>query len=279
MIDLHTHSTVSDGTDSPSRLVDLAAAVPLSALAITDHDTLDHVAEATAAGIEQGVRVVPACELSCEVPPDVGAMHLLVYFPDPNGPIAPRLRELQTARASRNERILARLHDAGIDIAMDDVLEEAGSGVVGRPHVAAVLVRDGYASSIDDAFDHWLAKGRPAYVERDRLEPDEAISLAHDSGAVTSLAHPGSLALAPDRLDEFVTGLVRAGLDAIECEYARYAPAERAAYRALARRHGLVTTGGTDYHGTYKPDLRVGVGRGDLAVPDELLAQLEARRR
>lgn len=278
MIDLHTHSTVSDGTDSPREVVRLAARVPLSALAITDHDTLDHVDEATAAGIEHGVRIVPACEVSCAVPAGVGAMHLLVYFPDPNGPIAPRLRELQSARESRNERILARLRDAGIDIAMEDVLQEAGSGVVGRPHVAAVLVRDGHASSIDDAFERWLAKGRPAYVERARLAPDEAIALAHESGAVTSLAHPGSLGLGADALDEFVDGLTRDGLDGVESEYARYSPADRTMYRALARRHGLVPTGGTDYHGTYKPDLHVGVGRGDLAVPDELLAELEARR-
>jgi predicted metal-dependent phosphoesterase TrpH len=206
-------------------------------------------------------------------------MHLLVYFPDPDGPIAPRLRELQAARKERNTEIVARLRDAGIDISIDEVLEEAGTGAIGRPHVAAVLVRKGVVDTIDEAFERWLAKGRPAYVERKRLGPEEAIDLAHASGAVTSLAHPGSLALDDVALEHFVSRLAAAGLDGLECEYARYSPEQRAVYRAVAARHHLVATGGSDYHGAYKPDLSVGVGRGDLAVPDDVVAQLEARRR
>jgi hypothetical protein len=206
-------------------------------------------------------------------------MHLLVYFPDPDGPIAPRLRELQAARKERNTEIVARLRDAGIDISIDEVLEEAGTGAIGRPHVAAVLVRKGVVDTIDEAFERWLAKGRPAYVERKRLGPEEAIDLAHASGAVTSLAHPGSLGLDDVALELFVSRLAAAGLDGLECEYARYSPEQRAVYRAVATRHHLVATGGSDYHGAYKPDLSVGVGRGDLAVPDDVVAQLEARRR
>lgn len=278
MIDLHTHSRVSDGTDTPRELVALAARVPLTALAVTDHDTLDHVAEATEAGVEYGVRVVPACELSCAVPPGVGAMHLLVYFPGADGPLEPRLRELQEARVARNEQIVDRLREAGIDISLDEVLDEAGTGAVGRPHVAAVLMRNGQVGSIDEAFERWLAKGRPAYVERARLAADEAIDLAHRSGAVTSLAHPGSLQLRDEALSQFVGGLTTAGLDGLECEYARYSLEEREMYRALARRHGLVPTGGSDYHGRYKPGLAVGTGYGDLAVPDDALVELEARR-
>jgi hypothetical protein len=302
VIDLHTHSTVSDGTDTPRDLVELAARVPLTALAITDHDTLDHVPEAIAAASDHGLRLIPACELSCDVrternsagrsplewerrePWDIplsipGAMHLLVYFPDPEGPIGPRLRELQAARKARNTEIVARLRDAGIDISIDEVLEEAGTGAIGRPHVAAVLVRKGVVDTIDEAFERWLAKGRPAYVERKRLGPEEAIDLAHASGAVTSLAHPGSLGLDDVALELFVSRLAAAGLDGLECEYARYSPEQRAVYRAVAMRHHLVATGGSDYHGAYKPDLSVGVGRGDLAVPDDVVAQLEARRR
>jgi 3',5'-nucleoside bisphosphate phosphatase len=278
VIDLHTHSTMSDGTDSPSGVVALAARVPLTALAVSDHDTLDHVPEATAAARVHGIRLVPACELSCRVAAGIGAMHLLVYFPDPDGPLAPRLRDLQRARATRNERIVERLREAGIDISMADVLEEAGEGSVGRPHVAAVLLRAGVVKSIDDAFDRWLGHGRPAYVERERLGAEEAIRLAHASAAVTSIAHPGSLDLAGDDLEVFVAGLAAVGLDGLECEYGRYAPEERAMYRALAVRHGLVPTGGSDYHGAYKPDLQVGIGRGDLAVADEVLTELERRR-
>jgi predicted metal-dependent phosphoesterase TrpH len=205
-------------------------------------------------------------------------MHLLVYFPDPEGPLAPRLRDLQHARTMRNDRIVERLRDAGVDITVDDVLAEAGDGSVGRPHIAAVLVRAGAAASIDDAFDRWLAKGRPAYVERLRLAPREAIALAHDSAAVTSLAHPGSLGLEGGALRAFVARLAEAGLDAVECEYARYAREERESYRVLTAEFGLAVTGGSDYHGAYKPDLHVGVGRGDLSVPDALLDELEGRR-
>jgi predicted metal-dependent phosphoesterase TrpH len=140
------------------------------------------------------------------------------------------------------------------------------------------MMRAGYVESIDDAFDRWLARGRPAYVERGRLSPDEAIRLAHEARAVTSLAHPGSLDLVGEALETFVAGLAGDGLDGLECEYARYSPDERAAYRALAERHALTPTGGSDYHGAYKPDLRLGVGRGDLDVPDEWLDALEARR-
>jgi len=278
VIALHTHSTVSDGTDSPAALVQLAARAGLHALAITDHDTLEHVPPAADAAARHGVRLVPGCEISCAVPPGVGTMHLLVYFPDPDGPLAPRLHDLQDARTSRNDRIVERLRDAGIDITVDDVLAEAGDGSVGRPHIAAVLVRAGAASSIDDAFDRWLAKGRPAYVERLRLSPREAIALAHGSGAVTSLAHPGSLGLDRGAVRTFIAGLTQAGLDAVECEYARYAREERDAYRALAAEFGLAVTGGSDYHGAYKPDLHVGVGRGDLSVSDALLDELEGRR-
>lgn len=278
MIDLHTHSNVSDGTDTPAELVALAARAGLTALAITDHDTLEHVPEATRAAAAAGLRLVPACEISCAPTAGTATMHLLVYFADADAPLATRLHELQLARMTRNTQIVDRLRDAGIDITVEQVLAQAGEGSVGRPHVAAVLVRAGAVSSIDEAFDRWLSKGRAAYVERARLAPAEAITLAHRSRAVASLAHPGSLGLDADALDAFLAELRAAGLDGLECDYARYEPDARAQYRVLAARHGLAVTGGSDYHGAYKPDLRVGVGRGDLAVPDDLLDELEARR-
>ena len=206
-------------------------------------------------------------------------MHLLVYFVDDSpGPLQDRLGELQAGRGDRNERIVECLRDDGVDITVDEILAEAGDGSVGRPHIARVLMRKGYVDSIQEAFDRWLAKGRPAYFERLRLAPEESIELAHASGAVTVLAHPSSLDLDTDALGDFVTGLVDVGLDGVECEYGRYTTDERRRYRELATRHGLAVTGGSDYHGENKPDLRVGTGRGDLAVPDELLDQLESRR-
>jgi 3',5'-nucleoside bisphosphate phosphatase len=281
VIDLHSHSTASDGTDSPAAVVELAAAAGLSALALTDHDTLDHLPEARAAARAAGLRLVSACEISCELGDRApGTMHLLVYFVDGGpGPLQDRLGALQESRAYRNERIVAALREQGVDLTIEEVLAEAGAGSVGRPHVAAVLLRKGAVGSIQEAFDHWLERGRPAYFERERLTPEESIELAHASGAVTSVAHPGTLGLEGDALDTFVAGLATIGLDALECDYGRYSLAERERLRALATRHGLAVTGGSDYHGAYKPDLSIGVGRGDLAVADELLDALEARRR
>ena len=149
---------------------------------------------------------------------------------------------------------------------------------VGRPHVAAVLVRHGAADSIQDAFDRWLAKGRPAYLDKERLTPDEAMRLARASGGVPVLAHPFSLELEPAPLEERVGELAALGLAGIEAVYGRYTQDDRAGLTALARRRDLIATGGSDHHGTYKPDLHVGVGTGDLDVPDTALEALRARR-
>lgn len=277
MIDLHAHSSASDGSDAPTDFVRKAAESGLSAVALTDHDTLEGIDEATTAAAEVGIRLIPGCELSCEVA--TGTMHLIVLFLEgDDGRLQSRLGELRAGRDDRNVRIVEALNGLGFDVSLDEVLAKAGVGSVGRPHVAAVMMEKGYVSSITEAFDLWLAKGRPGYVERARLDPAEAIELSHRSGAVTVLAHPRSLDRRPHELDAFVGELVTLGLDGIEVEYGRYLPDERRALRALADRHGLAPSGGSDYHGTYKPDLALGVGLGDLQVPDEWLDGLEARR-
>ena len=276
VIDLHAHSTASDGSDSPAALVALAERTGLSALALTDHDTVEGLAEARAAAADTGVRLVQGCELSCEVGP--ATMHLLVYFlADTPGPLQDRLNGLQAARADRNRRIVAVLRDHGLDVTLEDILDEAGGGSVGRPHVAGVLLRKGYVTSVQEAFDLWLGKGKPAYLDRNRLLPAEAIALAHASGAVAVLAHPTSLGFQAAELERFVAGLAAEGLDGMECEYGRYAPDLRAGLRSMAERLGLTVTGGSDYHGRYKPDIALGTALGDLAVPDDLLDALEAR--
>ena len=280
MIDLHSHSTMSDGTDTPSRVVELAAGAGVSALALTDHDTLDHVPEARAAAESHGVRLVPGCEISCELGGRApGSMHMLVFFvDDAPGELRDRLSELQAARNERNVQIVETLNAHGVPITIDAVLAQAGPGSVGRPHIARVLMEEGHVASIQEAFDVWLAKGRPAYFERDRLTPEDAIELTHASGGVCAVAHPGSLGLGDGALDAFVTTLSDAGLDGLECEYGAYLPSERKPFHKLALRHELAPTGGSDYHGENKPGLSVGIGRGDLRVPDEYLDGLEARR-
>jgi predicted metal-dependent phosphoesterase TrpH len=277
VIDLHAHSTASDGSDSPAALMALAARQELSAVALTDHDTVEGLAEARAAADEVGVRLVQGCELSCEV--GSATMHLLVYFlSDGPGPLQDRLAGLQEARADRNRRIVDVLQAHGLDVTLEEILTEAGGGSVGRPHVAGVLLRKGYVDSVQDAFDRWLGNGKPAYLDRERLLPAEAIALAHASRAVTVLAHPTSLGYEAPELEEFIAGLAADGLDGMECEYGRYSPETRLRLRSLAERHGLAVTGGSDYHGRYKPDLALGTGLGDLNVPDDLLDALEERR-
>jgi predicted metal-dependent phosphoesterase TrpH len=280
VIDLHSHSTMSDGTDPPSRVVDLAVEAGLAALALTDHDTLDHLPEARTAADARGLRLVPGCEISCELGGRApGSMHMLVFFvDDAEGELQARLRALQAARNERNVQIVEALNAHGVSITVDQVHAMAGPGSVGRPHIARVLMEQGHVASIQEAFDVWLAKGRPAYFERDRLGPEDAIELTHASGGVCAIAHPNSLALGGTALDNFVGELADAGLDGIECEYGAYLPSERKPIHALARRHELARTGGSDYHGENKPGLSVGTGRGDLSVPDDYLVELEARR-
>jgi predicted metal-dependent phosphoesterase TrpH len=270
MLDLHTHSTVSDGSDSPRRIPELAAEAGCTAVALTDHDRLDGIAEARASAERVGIELVPGCEISCEV--RVGTMHLLVYFLEPGeGPLQDELVRLQDVRDRRNEIMCAQL-----GLSYEALQEEAGGMGAGRPHAAALLVRDGRATSIQDAFDRWLGKGKPGYVEKERLAPDRAISLALASGALPVLAHPRSMEVG-DALPSRLAELRDLGLVGAECVYGRYAAEERAHLTSVVSSLGLVVTGGSDHHGTYKPDLSVGVGRGDLDVPDSALADLKSR--
>jgi len=278
MLDLHTHSTASDGSDPPGRIPELAHGAGCTAVALTDHDRLDGLDAAEARARELGVGFVRGCEISCEVPK--GTMHVLIYFVDGDGgPLGDELRRLQDARDDRNQRMLRRLSDElGLPVTLEEVEEEAKGSGIGRPHVAAVLVRKGVVGTIQEAFDRYLAKGQPGYVEKVRLYPAGAIRIARQSGAVPVLAHPLSLGLEPAPLEALVDELAGEGLAGIEAIYGRYTPEERAGLVDLAKRHDLVATGGSDHHGTYKPDLQVGTGRGDLDVPDEALEQLAARR-
>ena len=271
MIDLHTHSTVSDGSDPPSRIPELAAEAGCTAVALTDHDRLDGVAEARHRAGELGIELIPGCELSCAT--DAGTMHVLVYFLEPGeGPLQDELVRLQDVRDKRNQVMCERLQ-----ISYEALQEEAGGIGAGRPHAAAILVRQGRATSIKDAFDKWLGKGRPGYVEKERLAPADAVRLATLSGALAVLAHPFTLELEPLPLESRVRELAGLGLAGVEALYSRYSPSDRQGLADMARRHGLAVTGGSDHHGTYKPDLQVGVGAGDLQVPDDVLDDLRAR--
>ena len=277
-VDLHTHSTYSDGSDSPAEIVSAAAAAGLEAVALTDHDNLNGILEAAAAADASEVELIPGVELSCEWQP--GGMHLVVLWLEPGpGPLQDRLEILQAGRRQRNVDLIELLQKLDVDISYEEVVAEAGGTGVGRPHVAAVLVRKGVVGSIPEAFDLYLASGRPAYVERYRLPPEEAIELARASGAVPIVAHPHTLGMTGTTLDQELRRLARHGLVGLECYYPEYEPDTRLELVERARDVGLVPSGGSDYHGTYKPGLEIGRGYGDLSVGREVWQELaEARR-
>lgn len=277
-VDLHTHSTASDGSDPPEDLVRLAAEAGLTSFALTDHDTLEGIDAAKIAASEAQLEVIPGTELSLDF--DRGGMHLVVLWLEPGeGPLQDRLDGLRTGRDERNLQIVERLDELGLPISIQEVLAEAGGGSVGRPHIAAVMVRHGYAPDIRTAFDLWLGNGKPGYVGRARLQPEEAIGLARESGAVPVLSHPHTLGLTTaTEMAEILTRLRRAGLVGLEALYPTYRRHEREGYADLARRFDLVPSGGSDYHGTYKPGLFLGSGYGDLVVPDPVLEELRAHR-
>ncbi len=272
-VDLHLHSTASDGTTSPSDLVAMAARSGLSAMALTDHDTQEGWEEASAAARDTGIDLIPGVELSIDF---ARGMHLLVLWLRPGrGPLQDRLEDLRASRDIRNTRITELLRNHGMEITDEEVAAEAGGGTVGRPHIAAVLMAKGYVPDIASAFEQWIGRGRPAYVTRNRLGAEEAITLARESGGVPVLAHPHTLGVnRAEEMARILSELRSYGLVGIEAVYASYQRHERDGYSNLARRFKLVPSGGSDYHGEYKPGLQPGIGYGDLVVPYRILEEL-----
>ena len=286
MIDLHAHTTVSDGGDTPTELVRAAAAAGLSALAVTDHDNDSGCTEAVAVGRDVGIEVVRGVEISCNVedlaergfhPRARPTMHLLGYFiPEGDNPLSSSLAELQEARANRNHHIVARLNDLGIPVTFEEVESEAGGpgSQIGRPHFAAVLVRHGAVNDYQTAFDEYLAKGAKAYVGRKLFAPSEATDLMVRAGTVPVLAHPFTLQLPPDELEAFVDHLVEAGLKGIEGYHGDLPLEDQETFRTLGEVRGLIVSGGSDYHGNMRPDRNLPGGKYGVVVPDQVLEQL-----
>ena len=276
-VDLHTHSTASDGSDTPTELVRKALELGLSAMALTDHDTVEGVREAIDAADGTDLELIPGTELSLEFPG--GGMHLVVLWLSPDeGPLQDRLGSLQEGRTGRNRRIIEKLGELGMPVTEEEINAEAGSGSVGRPHIAAVMVAKDYVPDIKTAFDEWLANDKPAYVGRPRLNPEEAITLARESGAVPVLAHPHTLGInRAHEMASLLERLVGAGLVGLEANYSSYRRHERDGYAHLAKRFGLIPSGGSDYHGRYKHGIELGAGYGDLVVDESTLEELRGR--
>lgn len=267
MIDLHTHSTASDGTLSPAELVREASRAGLTHLALTDHDGIGGLAEARAEAACSGVVFLGGVEISAEYQP--GTMHILGYgFREEDAALSRKLEGLRGAREERNPKIVAKLRGLGMQITMDEAAALAGGKVVGRPHFAKVLLDRGYVQSTQEAFDRYLAKGGPAYVDKVRLSPAESIRTICDAGGVAVLAHPRQLKVRDDaELESRVRELADLGLQGIESFYRDHDEEDEGKLLALAEKYGLVPTGGSDFHGANRPDIRLGVGQGRMRVP------------
>ena len=257
-IDLHTHSTASDGSFTPAEVVRLAAARGLRAIALTDHDTIDGVAAAVAAGQALSVEVIPGVEISALFPG--GSMHVLGYFVDyHNGRLDERLAVLKKARADRNPQIIAKLNALGVKITMAQVEQISGGGQVGRPHIARALLEHGYVRDIQEGFDRYLGNGAPAHVHKFRFPQKEAIAMIRQAQGIPVLAHPFTLGLGSAyALRNQLQDLKKLGLAGIEVYYSEHTPEQEALYLKLARELDMLITGGSDFHGANKPEVDLG---------------------
>jgi hypothetical protein len=278
--DFHTHSTISDGTLAPGELVDHAAEAGVDVLALTDHDSVEGVAEASARGRARGVQVLGGVELSVSEDDGRRQMHLLGLGVDPAAASLAELTvRLRGAREERMLRMLDALAAQGIALAPERVRALAGPGTVGRPHVARALVESGACADADEAFARWLRRGRPAFVASPGLLARDAIEAIHAAGGLASLAHPPlSVGVdGPGGLDAFVSRLVPLGLDALEVWHPAHTPRRVKRLARLAREHDLVATGGSDFHGANTPERRIAHGNGSIRVGAAAWHALEAR--
>lgn len=272
-IDLHTHSTQSDGSMSPCELVRHALEQGLEAIALTDHDSMGGVRAAIEQGRSLGIKVIAGVEISVSFTTE---MHMLGYFFNESfGSLERMLEELRVKRDQRNVRMVNKLNELGIDIALSDAEGLTQGGIVGRPHIAQAMVNKGYAGSVKEVFEKYLSFGRPAYFSKEKLTPEEGIKEITKAGGVAVLAHPIYLNMDYEGIDSLLERLVGAGLKGIEAYYTYNTPEQTDMLLKLAEKHGLTITGGSDFHGSYKPEIEIGSGLGELSVPYRLLPELK----
>lgn len=271
-IDLHVHSTASDGTLTPAEILEHARALSLGAVSITDHDTIDGVKDVLENGAPEDIRFLTGVEISTRSPavfPFTGSLHILGYNIDINDTeLNSALDKLKAARQNRNPKILECLSDLGFHLTLSDVEEEVGDGQIGRPHIARAMVSKGIVKDINEAFDRYLGKNKPCYVDKYRIAAETAVRLIRNAGGVPVLAHPGILKPdEPQSIERLVSVLVNAGLMGIEAFYPAHKPDDTAYFTALSKQYNLLITGGTDFHGALYPDVEMGSARGDFFVP------------
>lgn len=273
-LDLHLHTTHSDGSLAPADVLALAQKAGVTALAITDHDITTGIPDALAVGERLGIEVIPGVEISSR---DGGTeLHILGYFLDwQDGRLNERLASLRDSRHRRNPLIVERLQSLGIDIRYEEVRRLAGTDAVGRPHIARALMEKGVVSSAKEAFDRFLAEGKPAYMPRDLPSPAEAIGWITAARGLAVLAHPTWVKASGEGLRDLLRRLKGEGLNGIEVHYSTHSRRQTREYLDLAKQLGLLVTGGSDFHGLTKPEIEVGIGKGSLHVPSTLLPAMK----
>lgn len=276
-IDLHTHSTASDGTLTPSELVAQAAAMGLRAMALTDHDTIQGLPEACAAGRAWKIEVIGGCELSVNFPK--GSMHILgLWLPLRPIRLQASLDTLTRLRKTRNETIIHNLNSHGVAITYDELERAAAGGTIGRPHIAQLLVSKGHALDMRDAFASWLRPGTKGYAPKEKFDPRQAIELLKAEGGTVILAHPCTLHLDEGGLENVLRELKGWGLDGMEVYYSMHTQAQTTVYADLCRRLDLLESAGSDFHGDNKPNIALGRGKGGLRPSYRLVERMKERR-
>lgn len=270
-IDLHVHTTASDGTASPAEAVELAKAAGLSAIAITDHDTVSGYAEAAEAGKALGVEVIPGIEISTKYG---RAVHILGYYIDPDSDkLAPVLEWVVRDRDERNRKMAGLMAADGLPVSYEEMHRRFGA-VIGRPHFAEVLVELGLAKDVRDAFDRYVEKGQKYYLPRNFLSIERSIEIIREAGGIPVLAHPFQYKLDDAGLRELIEHCMESGLKGIECRYSGYSTEQSKYLGRLAEEYGLIKTGGSDFHGENKKHISIGTGTGALEVPYQYLEKL-----
>lgn len=268
--DLHVHTTASDGSYPPKRVLKIADEKGLAAIGIVDHDTMSGVESIWESGVQSDVEVLPGVELSCEK----GGVHfdLLGYFVDPNNTILSRkLSELQENRLNRARKMTEKLQKLEIDVSLDEALRISGGGAVGRPHFAWLLYTEGHVNSVEEAFSKYLGEGEPAYVEKERLGLEEAVSLIREGGGLSILAHPSFGGL------EVFEEIMEAGVDGIEVYHSMHSDDEIRKYHELAMENNLLESGGSDSHGEYTPKTPIGESYIDYEAVKKMKEEVENR--
>ena len=257
MLDLHIHTTASDGSLTPTQVVQLARKKGFSLIAVTDHDTMGGVAEALEAGKKYNVDVVPGVEISSGVTLEV---HMLGYGMSPDHPVMKAMMEdMRAARVERMERIIENLQKMGVPITVEEVEAVAG-GAIGRPHIAQVLIAHGLVPDVRTAFREYIGVGAKAYVERRKMTSEQVIANIRDAGGVPVLAHGGLLRISEVELNQWIDSMAKKGLRGLECYHNAHTPQMERLLRAAAERNGLLVTGGSDFHGASRPDVEMGTG-------------------